>query len=181
MEGQDVNLTFLLWTGLEGGGKQVDFFHQCKQAHIAYLHKKTDEIYYFGRAITETLNLLDKSNEVYEDLVAVFDRTLKVINWDEDDFYESIDEAHEVLMNELDKLEKHTKITVNVVGHTHIDVAWLWRLKHTREKVQRSFSTVLRMMEKYDEYIFLQTQPQLYKYIKEDCPEIVHKFVHKKA
>jgi alpha-mannosidase len=47
------------------------------------------------------------------------------------------------------------------VGHTHIDVAWLWRLKHTREKAQRSFSTVLRLMEQYDEYIFQQAQPQL--------------------
>ena len=27
-------------------------------------------------------------------------------------------------------------------------------------------------MEQYDEYVFLQTQPQLYKYIKEDCPEL---------
>ena len=62
-----------------------------------------------------------------------------------------------------------------MVGHTHIDVAWLWRLKHTREKAQRSFSTVLHLMEQYDEYIFLQTQPQLYKYIKEDCPELYEK------
>lgn len=172
MEGQDVNLTFMLWTGLEGGGKQTNFFHQCKQAHLAYLHKKTDEIYYFGRAITETLNLIDPANEVYEDLVSVFERTLKAINWDEDGFYDSIEAAHAILMEELDKFEKHTKVTVNVVGHTHIDVAWLWRLKHTREKVQRTFSTVLRMMERYDEYVFLQTQPQLYKYIKEDCPQI---------
>ena len=181
MESQEINLTFMLWTGLEGGGKQTEFYHQCKKAHIAYLHQKTDEIYYFGRAITETLNLLDPVNEVYEDLISVFDRTLKVINWDEDGFYESIEEAHLVLMNELDKLEKHTKITVNVIGHTHIDVAWLWRLKHTREKVQRTFSTVLRMMERYDEYVFLQTQPQLYKYIKEDCPEIYNQMKRRVA
>ena len=49
-------------------------------------------------------------------------------------------------MDELDKLEKNSEVTVHVVGHTHIDVAWLWRLKHTREKAQRSFSTVLRLM-----------------------------------
>ena len=170
--GEKVNLTFLLWTGLEGGGKHQDFYHQCKKAHLAYLHKKTDELYYFGRAITETLGLLEPVNEVYEDLVAAFDRTLAVINWDEDGFYDSIETAHAVLMEQLDRLEKHTKVTVNVIGHTHIDVAWLWRLKHTREKAQRSFSTVLRMMERYDEYVFLQTQPQLYKYIKDDCPEI---------
>ena len=174
-EGKEAKLTFLLWTGLEGGGEHRTFFHQCKQADFAYLHKKTDELYYFARAITETLVLLDKNNEQYEDLKAALDRALKCINWDEEYFYETVDMAHDVLMAELDRLEKHSDVTVNVVGHTHIDVAWLWRLKHTREKAQRSFSTVLRLMEQYDEYVFLQTQPQLYKYVKNDCPELYEK------
>lgn len=174
-EDKDVRLTFLLWTGLEGGGAHRTFFHQCKQADLAYLHKKTDELYYFARAITETLVVLDKDSEQYEELKGILNRTLKCINWDEESFYETAENAHDVLMAELERMEKHTDVTVNVVGHTHIDVAWLWRLKHTREKVQRSFSTVLRLMELYDEYIFLQTQPQLYKYIKEDCPELYEK------
>lgn len=181
LEGEEVNLKFLLWTGLEGGGKHRTFYHQCKQADVAYLHTKADELYYFARAITETLVLLEKDNEVYEDLKAALDRALLAINWDEDYFYETVEEAHAVLMAELDKLEKRTDVTVNVVGHTHIDVAWLWRLKHTREKAQRSFSTVLRLMEQYDEYVFLQTQPQLYKYVKEDCPELYAKIKERVA
>lgn len=173
--GETVNLKFLLWTGLEGGGKHRTFYHQCRQAEVAYLHTKTDEFYYFARAITETLKLLDRSDEQYEDLKAALDRALAVINWDEDSFYETMEAAHDRLMKELERLEKHTDITVNVIGHTHIDVAWLWRLKHTREKAQRSFSTVLRLMERYEEYIFLQSQPQLYQYIKEDCPQLYAK------
>ena len=61
------------------------------------------------------------------------------------------------------------------MGHTHIDVAWLWRLKHTREKAQRSFATILRLMDRYEDYQFLQSQPQLYSYVKEDCPELYKK------
>ncbi|MDR2686673.1 MAG: hypothetical protein LBB75_02895, partial [Oscillospiraceae bacterium] len=34
-------------------------------------------------------------------------------------------------------------ITACCVGHTHIDVAWLWRLRQTRDKAGRSFGTVL--------------------------------------
>jgi len=176
MGGKTATLSFVLWTGLEGGGPHRTFYHQCKQADIAYLHKKTDEFYYFTRAIQETLDYIDRnSNEHYDNLITALDRAFLVIDWDGEGFYESIDEAHAILMSELDKLEKNTDITVNVVGHTHIDVAWLWRLKHTREKAQRSFSTVLRLMEQYDEYVFLQSQPQLYKYIKEDCPELYEK------
>lgn len=180
-EGKEVCLTFLLWTGLEGGGEHTSFYHQCRQADVAYLHKKTDELYYFAKAITETLLLLPPENEQYAKLKAALDRTFSCINWDEESFYETAEKAHDMLMDELDRMEKSTEVTVNVVGHTHIDVAWLWRLKHTREKAQRSFSTVLRLMELYDEYIFLQTQPQLYKYVKEDCPELYEKIRQKAA
>lgn len=69
-------------------------------------------------------------------------------------------------------MPKNSAVTVYATGHTHIDVSWLWRLKHTREKAQRSFATVLRLMEEYPEYHFLQTQPQLYKFLKKDSPEI---------
>ena len=172
MEGKSATLTFLLWTGLEGGGLHRTFYHQLKQADFAYLHKNTDELYYFAKAITGTLKLLPQEDPNYSRLKAALDRALQCIDWDEDRFYASADQAHAVLMAELDAMEKHTDVSVTYVGHTHIDVAWLWRLKHTREKAQRSFSTVLRLMERYDEFVFLQTQPQLYKYIKEDCPEL---------
>ena len=80
-----------------------------------------------------------------------------------------------MLNEKIDKMDKHSLVNVYCVGHTHIDMAWLWRLKHTHEKASRSFSTVLRMMEMFPEYIFLQTQPQIYEYIKEDFPEIYEK------
>ncbi|RAQ22707.1 alpha-mannosidase [Hydrogeniiclostridium mannosilyticum] len=172
LEGQKARLTFLLWTGLEGGGEHRTFHHQLKQADLAYLHQATDDFYYFARAITQTVELLPEENTDRVNLMAALERALKVINWDDDCFYRTVEQALALLMDELDKLEKNSEVTVHVVGHTHIDVAWLWRLKHTREKAQRSFSTVLRLMEQYDEYIFLQTQPQLYKYVKNDCPEL---------
>lgn len=61
------------------------------------------------------------------------------------------------------------------IGHTHIDVAWLWTLAQTREKAVRSFSNVVDMMETCPEYKFMSSQPQLYKFVKEDSPETYEK------
>ena len=230
-EGKPVRLTFLLWTGLEGGGPHRTFYHQCRQAEVGYLHEKTDEFYYLAKSVTETLRVLPEDDVNYAGLKAALDRALLCIDWDSDEtwatggghdfgeiwtasnghgigeiwtasdghdpggtwttggghgtgetwagaareqagFYASVGQALEVLTEELSRMEKQTDVTVHAVGHTHIDVAWLWRLKHTREKAQRSFATVLRLMDEFDDYVFLQTQPQLYQYIKEDCPEI---------
>lgn len=60
----------------------------------------------------------------------------------------------------------------DVIGHTHIDVAWLWDLYQTRHKAVRSFATMLKLMEQYPEFKFMSSQPQLYQYVKEDQPEL---------
>ena len=63
-------------------------------------------------------------------------------------------------------------VTVDCVGHTHIDVAWLWTLAQTREKAIRSFATVNYLMDRYPEYKFLSSQPQLYDFVRKDCPAL---------
>ena len=176
--GRTVELTFLLWTGLDGmetGKFQKEIRHRINLASVGYLHKITDTFYYLSKAIFKTIKLLPDTSVEKHELTAALGEAYKLINWDEDKFYETIGAALELLETQLDSMEKHSAITVSVIGHTHIDVAWLWRIKHTREKALRSFSTVLRLMEEFDEYIFLQTQPQLYKYIKEDCPDMYGK------
>ncbi|MCR5773247.1 MAG: alpha-mannosidase, partial [Butyrivibrio sp.] len=55
------------------------------------------------------------------------------------------------------------KATVKSVGHTHIDVAWKWPLRQTREKVIRSWTNVLNLMDRYPEYKFMASTPQLYE------------------
>ena len=61
------------------------------------------------------------------------------------------------------------------IGHTHIDVAWWWTVAQTREKVARSFATVLKLMEEYPNYKFMSSQPQLYVFLKERYPELYEK------
>ena len=67
---------------------------------------------------------------------------------------------------------KFSGITACCVGHTHIDVAWLWRLRQTRDKAGRSFGTVLKLMERYPDYVFMSPQAQLYDYVKKDYPQV---------
>ncbi len=68
---------------------------------------------------------------------------------------------------------------VGCVGSTHIDVAWLWNLEQTRQKAVRSFASVIDLMDRYPEYIFTSSQPQLYKFVKEEEPELYEKIKEK--
>ncbi|MDC7288986.1 alpha-mannosidase [Blautia schinkii] len=173
--GKDISLTFRLWSGLEGGGVPKAQEHRINDARIGWLDEKTDDFYYLGTVILETIATLEESSPERFKLREALDEACHCIDWSypgSEEFYESVHQGADILNERIDGMDKKSLVNVRCVGHTHIDMAWLWRLKHTHEKASRSFSTVLRMMELFPEYIFLQTQPQLYAYIKEDFPEI---------
>lgn len=175
INGTRVELIFRLWTGLEGGGIPREQEHRINRAQLAWLDEKVDDLFYNASVILETIGELDEYSPDKVHLTKILNNAFKLIDWaypGNEDFYNSLHEASDYLNKEIDKIDKHSVVNVTCIGHTHIDVAWLWRLKHTREKCARSFSTVLRLMERYPEYIFLQTQPQLYEYVKNDYPEL---------
>lgn len=176
--GENIKVALRLWGGLEGGGVEKEIWHHFKYADQAFLSSTTDDLYYTSLVMLETIDVLEENDPIRFKLLGLLDGSLRKINWSYNQsaqFYESVKDANDFLQSEIDKLEKHSDINVTVIGHTHIDVAWLWRLKHTREKAARSFSTVFRLMDQYPEYVFLQTQPQVYEYIKEDYPDMYKK------
>lgn len=175
---RELELTFRLWSGLEGGGPPTEQEHEFKRADLCVLDRAADNLYFTAIAALESAKVLEETSPARGDLLAVLDRAFLLLDWSRpgsDLFYASIKQADSYLSAEISKLEASHSVTVHAVGHTHIDVAWLWRLTHTREKSARSFSTVLRLMEQYPEYVFMQGQPQLYAYIKQDYPEIYEK------
>lgn len=173
--GQSVSLHFRLWSGLSGGGKPRSATHRIQRAEIAWLDPVADDLYYSARAVLDTVKVTDSNSSSHHMLLGSLNRAFKLVDWSvpgSETFYDTLEQALNSLQSDLSAMPKDDTVKVTCVGHTHIDVAWLWRLKHTREKCARSFSTVLRLMELFPDYIFLQTQPQLYAYIKEDYPEI---------
>ncbi|WP_172193930.1 alpha-mannosidase [Saccharibacillus qingshengii] len=187
LAGQTAQLHFRLWSGLEGGGPRTEQEHLLARADLCLLHEEADDLYYTGRAVLETVYVLGDTRAERHDLLLALDRSLNLLDWSRpgsEAFRASIGLALAELKRRLvalraDYPQPADPVTVRCIGHTHIDVAWLWRLRHTREKAARSFSTVLALMEQYPDYVFLQTQPQLYTYIKQDYPQLYERIREK--
>ena len=172
--GRELELSFRIWSGLNGGGRPREMTMSIDRAEFGVLDTAADDFYYLAMTALETHELLDENNEyksyILNQLVEAF-RLVDFTNKNSEAYYKSLQTALDYLRDRF-KGQGKPGVNVTMLGHTHIDVAWLWRLRHTREKTARSFSTVNRFMEKYPEYIFIQTQPQLYDYLKEDYPDI---------
>ncbi len=68
-----------------------------------------------------------------------------------------------------------------LTGHAHIDLAWLWPLAETRRKANRTFSTMIGLMDRNPEFIFNQSTAQLYAFLEDDDPALFARIKEKVA
>lgn len=58
------------------------------------------------------------------------------------------------------------------VGNAHLDLAWLWPMAETHRKTARTFAAQLRLLDRYPDYRFIQSQPAAYEMCKQHYPEL---------
>lgn len=135
-----------------------------------------EKLYYDLFVPWQAFERLDKEGAAYRNLEAVLNQTINLLdlrNPYSDDFYASLAVAQNYIEQELyQKLGGYDEVIATCIGHTHIDVAWWWTVEQTREKVARSFATVLKLMDEYPDYKFMSSQPQLYEFLKQRYPEL---------
>ena len=152
-------------------GEYLDFLSELQLVDV-----KTRKLYYDIKVPFEVLEFEDENSRNYFEIKKHLNNAINLIDLREPyskEYYASLDAAEKYLETEFyGKYCREGEIHAICVGHTHIDVAWEWTLAQTREKVLRSFSTVLALIKKYPEYKFMSSQPQLYKYLKEESPEL---------
>ncbi|MBQ8310970.1 MAG: alpha-mannosidase, partial [Clostridia bacterium] len=140
------------------------------------LNTSVDALYYDLLLPFESLSFLDKeSNEYAQTLYHLWRAVsmLDLFDFNAPEFLSSVEDARRYMTDEFyGSYCAEQKMTSICIGHTHIDCAWKWTLKQTREKVQRSFATVLELMRRYPEYKFMSSQAFLYKNLKEEAPEL---------
>ncbi|NBZ86472.1 alpha-mannosidase [Stagnihabitans tardus] len=80
-------------------------------------------------------------------------------------------EAARKIAAEIYAVDPHAPEVV-ATGHTHIDVAWLWRVAETRTKMERSIATALRLMAEFPDYKFMYNQGYLLDALSQDAPQL---------
>lgn len=64
------------------------------------------------------------------------------------------------------------KYKINLLGHAHLDLAWLWPVAETWKAAQNTFESVLQLQKDFSELIFCHTTPALYAWVEENRPDL---------
>ena len=177
LESGNLEIAVKAFSGLEAEQKKF------KRAALIYRDSAVEEFYQLAKTLKESIAVMPEGDNLRQKLLNSLNQAFNLLDFRKAgsaEFLKTAAAANQHLQASLAELKTETNLPqITAVGHSHIDVAWLWRLLHTREKTARSFSTVLKLMEEYPEYTFVQSSPQLYKFIKEDYPEIFAKIKEK--
>lgn len=182
IKGDEITIALKAWSGVLGVPERRHF----KLAQLILIDEPAEHFYYMADTVLKAVKVMDENDMRRHRLIEVLNKAFYKIDYlkpRSDAYYYSLVEAEKYLQSQLEEMQKWEKMkpTVTGVGHSHIDMAWLWRLEATREKASRTFSTVLNLMRQYPEYRFLHSSPQLYKFLKTDYPEIYEQIRQKIA
>ena len=65
--------------------------------------------------------------------------------------------------------------TATAIGHSHLDIGWLWPVEEGEEKAIRTFSEQMTHLERNSDYVYGASQVYLYEKIEERCPKLFEK------
>lgn len=195
VQGADMNHREVLLSRQAQGGQTLDLDIQAYTgtlhrefaflADLYVLDEEINHLYYDLLVPLQAFPRMEEDSKLRLDLRTVLNDTINLLDLRQpysQEFYASLRRAQAHITRELyEKMGGWDQVVATCIGHTHIDVAWWWTVAQTREKVVRSFATVLKLMEEYPNYKFMSSQPVLYYFLKQRYPELYEKIKQRVA
>ncbi|MEQ8995139.1 MAG: alpha-mannosidase [Coleofasciculus sp. B1-GNL1-01] len=94
------------------------------------------------------------------------------INWqrvsDADQFTRSLTQLRQTLLSQ----NLTPNATFHLLGHAHLDMAWLWSTQATWDVAVRTFESVLSLQQDFPNLTYCHTTPALYAWIEQNRPDL---------
>lgn len=181
----DVHHRELLLTPKAAGGetyyvalKGFTAMRDCRlnfSASVCRFNPEIEKLYYDIHVPIEVCANLDDSSRAKNEMEYLLDNAVNLLDITapgSEAFYDSVKKAQKY-MDEVfygDFCKREPEVYTHCIGHTHLDVAWMWPMRQTREKTARTFANMLRLMDEYPDFRFMSSQPCIYSWIREDYP-----------
>ncbi|MDJ0600562.1 MAG: alpha-mannosidase [Crocosphaera sp.] len=109
----------------------------------------------------------------YPEKLDFLEKKVNDINWhdvySQNKFNDELSKVRQQLQPLTDEIKQRH---FNIVGHAHLDMAWLWTVDETWEVAERTFRSVIDLQKEFNHLTFCHTTPVLYEWIEKNRPEL---------
>ncbi len=168
---KDKKVDFWVEVGNNGLGGKSSGMSKLKRADICHSRQDIFGLYYDFMALYFNIISVEEKDKDYLSILEALKNAKKASG---NLSIEEVAKAREILAVELSQ-ETKDEFTVIATGHGHLDLAWLWPIRETKRKAERTYSNALVNIDKYDDYIYGSSQPQQFEWMKETRPNLYNK------
>ncbi|MHB8133873.1 MAG: alpha-mannosidase [Anaerolineaceae bacterium] len=147
-----------------------------RQAELAIFDRNVWNIYWDYVIVADMARYLPQDSPRAGQALFAANQMVNTIDWDD---LTSFQLAREIAAEFLSQTNGEGQHRLSVLGHAHIDTAWLWPIAETKRKCVRTFSSALNLMESYPQFRFICSQAQQLNWIKLEYPDLYQRIQKK--
>ncbi len=169
------------WAPYENYGKtkmpDEDYIRKYNGLSLCAIREDVAEFVFDLKTLNQLLQVSEETSAKRGEVLAALIEVYKEINQypadvDELVWRPAMHRASEKMKTILSVANQNKADNVGLIGHAHLDTAWLWTVSETKRKCARTLSNALALMEWYPEYTFLQSSALHGAWMKKYYPSI---------
>ena len=154
--------------------------HQFKGIYIVEKDDMLERFLYGIEVLRQLYNGLPETNFMKWQITNIFEEIFRYVpTYPEEYPYEvwhaGVLKSVELMKEVLDRKSGEDDDIygeVGLIGHSHLDTAWQWPVRETVHKAARTFAQALAVMNRYPEYIFIQSSVLYIDWMRKYYPDI---------
>ena len=145
-----------------------------KECAVVICNEERRSLFYDYSFLLSLVESVPREDPLHYAVVYDLERVALLVSREMTD--DTVRECREILRRHLERKNISDPLLMfTAVGHSHLDLAWLWPLRETRRKAGRTFATALANLKLYPKYVYGASQPQQFAWVKEDYPALFAK------
>eukprot|EP00002_Diphylleia_rotans_P013362 TRINITY_DN2611_c0_g1_i1.p1 TRINITY_DN2611_c0_g1~~TRINITY_DN2611_c0_g1_i1.p1 ORF type:complete len:1037 (-),score=191.12 TRINITY_DN2611_c0_g1_i1:277-3387(-) len=153
--------------GRDPADENISFTLQT--ANISVFNRDYWDLLWDIRVLADMAKMLPADNHRGNQALYIANKMVNMVNIDD---RTTIPPARDLAKQFFSQKNGEGTFVVGAAGQCHIDTAWLWTYDETKRKCARSWSTALRMIDEYPDYVFIASQAQQFEWVKENYPTL---------
>lgn len=161
-----------------------DYRFTFESFDICVKNEEINKFYFDLKTVNQLAESLPESSFMKARAINALTEIHKTVYYSPEDvseevFFQAIRKAQPYLTEILSLRNGENAPEVSIIGHSHMDTAWLWHIDETIKKCARTYSNQMSLMKQYPEYRFVQSSSCHSNMIKEHYPELFEQIKEK--